>query len=265
MISYRTLFNLLVHLDADDDSHTELNPHVFHPSQLGNTCARQVYLQKLGLVDIPPGAARVGALIHDDIQETLPRLATEHAEVLEHLGIDPDHVSELEFEQPVTTDLGGIKLKGRYDLYDPREDIIVDWKTKTDLAHTHLPIKEDIEQLMLYIHLRDASAGKLVYIQRTNLDSQAYPPRDGVRHAIDYDENLFKRLIARAWRVRQVIEKYGIATSSDEIPFDKCGCWKCSREEETIDLPDKVPAFKFPPRSSPPDCIADMEFEEVSI
>jgi CRISPR/Cas system-associated exonuclease Cas4 (RecB family) len=263
MISYASLFNLLVHLDGEEDSHTELNPHVFHPSQLANTCPRQVYLQKLGLVEIPPGAARVGSLIHEFICDNLPQLSDDHSDVLRQLGIDPNHVDALEFEEDTTIDLGGIVLTGRYDLYDPREDVIVDWKTKDDLERLHLPIKEDIEQVTLYMHMVGASRAKLVYIQRTDLASQAFPARDDNRHTVDFDRTRFKRLIARAWHVRQAIETHGIATAPDEIPFDRCGCWKCRREDETLALPDNPPAFKFPPRSDPPDCLDEATLKNV--
>lgn len=264
MIDYASLFNVLVHLTGEEQDHDELDPHVFHPSQLGNTCLRQVYLHKLGLVDLPKGPALLGTLIHEFIQENLPQLAEEHPEVLRRLGIDPEHVSQLEFEQQVTVDLGGIVLKGRYDLFDPVDGMIVDWKTKNDLRRVHLPIREDIEQLTLYMRLQEVSAGQLVYIQRTDLASQPFPSRDDTRHTITYDEQRFKRLIARAWHVRQAIEKYGVATTREEIPFDRCGCWKCEREEEALDLPDEPPAFKFPPRSTPPDCVDEATLERVS-
>jgi CRISPR-associated exonuclease Cas4 len=257
-LNFATLLNLLVHLVEEEEQEHDrdaLRPNIFHPSQLANTCIRQAYLQKLGLVDLPSGPARVGTMIHEFIEDKLPLLAENHADVLQKLGIDPSRVANLEIEQKVTADLGGIVLKGQYDVFDPVDEMVVDWKTKRDLQHVHPPVQEHIEQLTLYMHMAGASAGQLVYIQRDDLSVQQYPSRDDARCTIAYDEQRFKQLIARAWYVRQAIEKYGIATTRGEIPFEKCGCWKCNNEDETLDLPDKTPAFKFPPRDTPPACL----------
>jgi len=51
----------------------------------------------------------------------------------------PSRVANLEIEQKVTADLGGIVLKGQYDVFDPVDNMVVDWKTKRDLQHVHPP------------------------------------------------------------------------------------------------------------------------------
>ena len=262
MIDYATLLNLLVHFTEEEQDQIELAPHVFHPSQLGNTCLRQVYLHKLELTDIPRGPALVGTLIHEFIENNLCWLTEEYPDTLKALSIDPEQVQQLEFEQRVSDDLGGIILNGRYDLFDPVDEVIIDWKTKADLDRVHLPIEEDLEQLTLYMYLQDAPAGQLVYIDRADFSTQPFPDRTA-QHSVAYDEQIFKRLIARAWLVRQAIETHGIATAPEEIPFKRCGCWKCEREEQTLDLPDNPPAFKFPPRTGPPDCVDEDTLENV--
>jgi len=262
-IDYASLLNILVHLTEETRDNSELKPHVFHPSQLSNTCIRQAFLQKLNLVDLPRGPALVGTLIHEFIEENLPWLAEEHPETLRKVGIDPAHVEQLEFEQEMRVDLGGIVLKGRCDLFDPVDDLIVDWKTKTNLKYIDPPVEEDVEQLTLYMHMQGGSAGQLVYLQRTDMEAKPYPGRADTRHTVPYDEQRFKRLVARAWHIRQAIEKYGVPTTLEEIPFERCGCWKCEREDETLALPDQAPACMFSPRQGPPECVDESTLQKV--
>lgn len=102
------------HVDDDPESHVEWAPHVFHPSQVGY-CERGVLRSKLGIGDVSDlrGTFHVGDLHHEDLE----------AAYMERHG-------RLRSEEHIRMETDGITILGHYDLYDPRNDVVVDFKTR---------------------------------------------------------------------------------------------------------------------------------------
>lgn len=113
-------------LGADDDplGHIEPDPYTFHASQLPY-CRRQAYLRKFGLLNSTRayGRSHLGDLLYRQVREWF---AIQY----------PD----LEFEKPVkTTTDDGIRIVGHADCYDPRENVVYEFKTRANWYRPHRP------------------------------------------------------------------------------------------------------------------------------
>lgn len=224
-----------VHAEEQPDTHSEYDLETLHPSQLGNPCIRQTYLQKLGLKSIEENAGYVlrGNLYHEFYEEMLTSDV-----VAEQFDIDTD---ALEIEHEMERDFDDIRLVGRCDIIDTENDIIYDIKTRKGWYNFGPPEEEPeqrhLDQLHAYMALAGANKGKLIWVDVGSPDDiRTWPPEDAEENTFDFDPQRFVDLLNRARDIREALADGGVPTSPHEIPFEKCGCWYCESEE--LDLPD---------------------------
>lgn len=67
-------------------------------------------------------------------------------------------------------------------------------------------------------------------------DVREWPDPTVDEPTVAFDPARYERLVAKAERVRDEVWANGIATTPDEIPFPKCGCYFC--REEALDFSD---------------------------
>lgn len=204
----------------DPDSHRELDPRVFHPSQIGY-CKRQAYLSKLGLKDDSDilGMFHTGTLIHEFMENVVGA---------DHL---PDHVA---LEQAVEHEVDGIKFVGHADCYDPKQGVVYDYKSRGGWYNFDPPTQRHTDQLLVYMDALGARDGRVVYISKKDLEVRPWP-EDGT---FAFDAERLAELVTKAKEIRDAIVTNGIATDESEIPFDKCGCYFCG--EESLHFPDDL-------------------------
>lgn len=204
----------------DPESHRELDPRVFHASQIGY-CERQAYLSKLGLKDTTDalGIFKAGTMIHEFVEN----------EASDHL---PDR---LEFETPIENEMDGIRFVGHADCYDPEHNVCYDFKSRNGWYNFDPPTQRHLDQMYIYMAALGAREGQVVYISKADpTDLRPYP--DG--GTFEYDGERVAELVTKAKEIRDEILRNGIATSADEIPFEKCGCWVC--DNENLSFPDQL-------------------------
>jgi len=218
-----------VHAYNDDESHREReDPSVFHPSSLGS-CTRQMYLSKLDLKDSSEhlGKMHNGTIIHEWLEDH----ATEH--IADAFGVPEGNVFP---EVPAHYDApNGVSIRGTADLYIPTENVVIDYKTRGGWYSFEPDDAGYITQLSAYARALDVINIGIVYINRKDAkDTRTYP--EDHTWALRDDE-LLGEALSRCEDVKRAIEREGIATSEDEIPFEKCDrndgdpCYFCSSEE----------------------------------
>lgn len=228
MIEWNELITRLLREQHDSSSHTELEPYRFHPSQLGH-CKRNAYVSKLGLtLHDPPtiGTFRMGHLVHEWLEESLA---------------DRDDVV---MEMPLEEEVNGVELVGHCDCYEitpaDMEDRIHDFKTKSTFYFHDPPIHYHGDQVTLYMAMSGAREAKIVYLSKKNF----YDERDEIDEPyrittwpeeedsfIQFDPMRVNDLTEKAKEVGRPIERDGLPSGPEDIPFEKCGCWVCEQEQ----------------------------------
>lgn len=195
----------------DDGSHIEEDPAVFHPSQLVR-CDRRAYCSKLGIDDQRDilGTFRTGTLIHEFLED--------------HLALPEGVVFEEDTERHTNR---GITIKGRADVIDREAGVVYDFKTRSGWYKFDPPNQRHCDQLHLYMACLDGvDRARVVYLSKKDMEVRQWP-EDSL---FSFDAARVDALLARAERIRDVIEADGPAGSADEIPFEKCDCYFCSQE-----------------------------------
>ncbi|MFA1612072.1 hypothetical protein [Halobellus rubicundus] len=211
----------------DADSHVELDPETFHPSQIAR-CQRRAYCSKLGLDDQSglPGVFQTGTLIHEFLEEYLA-----------------DRLSHAEFEREVTHRERGIMFTGRADCYDPDAGAVYDFKTRNGWYNFDPPTQRHLDQVYVYMAALGVERGQIVYLSKNDLEVRTYP-EDGF---FEFDAERFGTLVEKANRIQHVIETEGLPTGPEDIPFEPCDCFFCDNEslidaEEFPGVDQEVPA-----------------------
>jgi len=250
-------------LGANDNpsGHVEPDPHTFHASHFPY-CRRQAYLRKFGLLRSTRAYGRffLGNLLHDQLREWFGLMY-------------PD----LEFEKPIETVTDdGIRIVGHADCYDPRENVVYEFKTRANWYRLHRPHDRHRRQVESYLRGTGADGGQIVYISKSDLEIR-YDPQlfdedderpmlvntDPVRVAFvddnghilsdqptadepaffPPDDERYLALLEKARDIRAAVLENGIATSADEIPFERCGCYFCDIERLSF---EDVPSLEQP-------------------
>ena len=209
----------------DAESHIERDATTFHPSQMAK-CRRQCYLSKLGLLDQSDalGVFQPGTLIHEFLEE----------------HIKPQHRDHY-FEYPVRHDASGLTIAGRTDCYDPERGIVYDIKTRGGWYRFDPPNDRHLDQVHAYIAALGASKAQIVYVSKKDISEVRPWPAwddDADSEYIDFDESRFSEMLMRAHDVRTAIQRHGMPTEPEDIPFEKCDCYAC--QNEALALPDNV-------------------------
>lgn len=220
VIDFESAITDALEADRDPSSHRELDPRVFHPSQIGY-CKRQAYLSKLGLKDTSDalGIFKAGTMIHEFMEN----------EVAAHL---PDHVV---FETPVEVAIDGIKFVGHADCYDPQQGFVYDFKSRNGWYNFDPPTQRHLDQMYVYMAALDVREGRVVYVNKADpTDIEPYPESG----TFEYSASRMSELIKKAKEIRDVILRDGYPSGPEEIPFEKCGCWVCNNE--SLAFPDDL-------------------------
>lgn len=186
--------------DDDEDSHTEFDPKVFHPSNVGYH-PWLMLVNKLGLSDKSglAGTFQMGTLIHEFVQR----------QFYAH-GNDSIHIEKsVEFEED------GLVFTGRADLYD--NNVVYDLKSRNGWYNFSPPVERHVDQLHCYMRGLDADYGQLIYLSKKDMEVRTWP--EGA--PFTFDENRWTAIKERCTRVRDALYEEGIPQSEDEIPFDK--------------------------------------------
>lgn len=198
----------------DSESHVERDAETFHPSQIA-ACERQAYLGKLGLKDHTDllGTFQTGTLIHEFIET--------------YVG---EHI-DAEFEKPVELETDGVRFVGHTDCYDPAANAVTDFKSRNGWYNFDPPVDRHLDQIHVYMAATGAEYGQVVYVSKSDMEVRTWP-EDGY---FEFDESRFEAIVERAKRVRDAIETDGVASSPEEIPLEKCGCFMCNTETLRFD------------------------------
>lgn len=224
MIDWNEAFEEMMEHDEDPNSHRELDPWVFHPSQVGQ-CKRQCYLSKLGLEKHDPpqmGAFKTGTIIHEWIEETLPEIREDTVQ-----------------EAPIEHEVDNVTFVGHADCVQFLDDLtaVYDYKTKGSFYYYDPPCDRHIDQLTIYMDAIGAEVGQIVYLGKKKLFREGEDkenwwietyPEAGLLHM---DKERLRGLVDKASEIAQTIERRGLPANPAQIPYDKCGCWICGIEQ----------------------------------
>lgn len=202
-------------LAADTSDFFERDPGTFFASHMG-FCLRQLYLKKLGLTENSElrGQFKVAQLIQDYLEGQLG-----------------DHDSQLETKVSLQIEENPVRFIGRCNLYSPDEGVVYSLKVRNGWYNFSPPVDRHIDQLHIYMRGAGVDRGKLVYFSKNDIaDIQEWPTSNGQPPYVEFDPERYKRLVAKANRIRDAVWTDGIATEPQEIPFEKCGCYFCQEE-----------------------------------
>lgn len=219
-IDFGAAVDAALQAERDPESHRELDPRVFHASQIGY-CKRQCYLSKLGLKDTTDalGKFKAGTMIHEFMENEASRYL-------------PDR---LEHETAVENEIDGIRFVGHADCFDPENGVVYDFKSRSGWYKHNPPTQRHLDQLYIYMAALRAREGRVVYINKSDPADQRPYPEAGT---FEYDASRVAELVAKAQEIRDEIIRNGLPASADEVPFEKCGCWVC--DNENLDFPNAL-------------------------
>lgn len=191
--------------ETADDSHTEWDPKVFHPSQVGYD-EWLILVKKLGLSDMSglAGTFKVGSMIHGLIQDEVWQL--------ENPVEQYDHI-----EAPVHVEEDGLVFTGHADIYDTSANVVYDIKSHANFRYLDTPVDRHIDQLHCYIRGLDAEYGQVIYVQKKDLSVQTWPEGG----PFTFDEQRWDTIKERCARVRDALYEHGVPRNADEIPFNR--------------------------------------------
>lgn len=209
-----------------DDAGYDSNHATFYAHYLGY-CPRQVYLSKLGLRDTTDWAGRFKAsqALHEFVVEKL-------------MTARP----ALQVNERASYNTGHVRFIGRCTAVDPEQGVVYHLKSRNGWYRFHPPVERHITQLHAYMKLFGVEQGQLIYVSLADFtDLRTWPPGSDDQTFETFQPDRFQRIVEKAEAVHQELVRNGIATSPDEIPFEKCGCYLC--ESETLRLPSNKPGI----------------------
>lgn len=219
-------------VERNGHSHTELDKTTFRASSVGY-CERQILLSKLGVKNFDAdtqGRFQTGDFIHDYIQENiLPKYATKH-------------------ENQVEVQLGEITIKGHYDCFDPQNEVVYDFKSRSSWYRFSPPSDRHLDQLEVYMRALGVTRGLMVYVSKSDLTVETYPDYFGQsneREDVDEQGELVKssderwnKIIDKVQNVRDYLKENGYPTSEEDVnaafkPCNNSDCMGCKFEDSS--------------------------------
>jgi len=170
---------------------------VFYASEVGS-CKRKIYYKHFDPRNESLYVLKsmmMGTIIHDWIQE---KAKEQGAETERRVSV-PDLET-------------GLVISGRIDILS--EWMPIELKTTSNLRYTVEPSPSHIDQIMLYMCAINAPEGKLVYVDKRNLEMKEF--------TVTYDKNRVKEILKRMNEIHTKIE-------TKTLP-DKCekdSAWMC--------------------------------------
>lgn len=206
-------------MDVDghtEGSHRELDPSVFHPSQVGYD-EWLLMVKKLGLDASSAWNYFLGGdMIHTYIENILLGGNGKLPASVDGTQIDLD-AAPFQAERGIEHTRNGLTFVGHADCYDSQRDVVYDFKSRGSWYNFDPPVDRHLDQLTIYMDALDADFGQVVYISKKDYEVRTWP-EDG---PFEFDPERMGRCIARAQRVRDAILDNGFPTSADEIPFER--------------------------------------------
>ena len=216
-----------LHAQNDPEGHIERDAYTFHPSHLAY-CKRQCTLSKLGLKSPDTrllGIFKVGTLIHEWLEET----------------VVPDLAGDVKAETPVRTiwnvqqthDIdNGITVTGTCDLYDPVDDVVIDFKSRNGWYNFDPPVERHLNQLYIYMDAIGAEYGQVAYIAKGDMEVRTWP-EDGY---LTIDDERLADIKAQAVTIAQWLETVDDidAVTPVDVPFGPCSCFVCSQDNSDV-------------------------------
>jgi len=202
LVNFETLINEHLAAQEDEDSHTELDPSVFHPSSVGYD-KWLIFVKKLGLSDTSDlyGTFHTGQMIHEFVQEVLTQQSP----------------AQFGIEQSVTFDEDGLTFTGHADVYDRQHDVLYDIKSRSNWYHFDPPVDRHIDQLHCYMRGLDVQYGQVVYISKSDMEVRTWP--QGA--PFTFSKERWETIKARVRDVRDAILDHGFPRAESEIPFER--------------------------------------------
>ncbi len=180
---------------------------LFHPSSAGY-CPRQMFISKKGLwrpVTRIKGAMKVGTIIHDWFEKNLEFPVEVKKEV--NLKYDPSGYD--------------VYWKGRCDLFDVENGVVLDYKTISRLSQlTPEYSAKHRDQLQIYMKALNVTDAEIVYVTKTCMDTKTI--------SFKRDDERIEKLNRKAQEVYEALDVN--PTKKKEIPFSKCRCYQCRNE-----------------------------------
>jgi len=217
---------------AEDDSHTEKDEDTFHASSVGQ-CQRQLFLGKLGMKAFTPkvlGIFQTGTNFHTWIEENFED------------EMDGEFEKSLEYEDEET----GLVFTGHCDYHDPEEEVVYDFKTRGSFYNLDptSPKEKYLDQLTVYMKMLGVQRAKLVWINKKNGQVLHFPTKESPHEYFSFSEERWEKIVGKCQTVRSGIQKAGTEIEDKEdIPFDKCSCYSCSKERLEMDQGEVPPDF----------------------
>jgi hypothetical protein len=243
-------------LNRGNDSHLELRPAVWHPSQLAPLpeCPRSALNRKLNLEEETiqqQGIFQSGTNHHTWIKDEVAAYVDGPAYYERPLRMGYDMDAEKVIHRPADIVEADIRVVGRCDVFDPVNNVVLDVKSTGSTAYDSLPNtrypadyfndpenhQDYPEQLQVYMAALGADAGRLMYTHKMDLVPMYYPQND----TIAYDPDRLAEVMDAAYSITQML--HGYTDDRDRVqvdrlmadghPFDKCGrkkCWGCKYE-----------------------------------
>lgn len=235
MIDFPDLIRRQIQHDHESDSHTERDTVTYHPSSLSR-CPRQCTISKLGLDEHSINTLwnfYLGTRQHDDLREWFDGIYP-GVEFEKKLAYHVDHDVP---DAPLRTTL---HFTGRCDVYDAHDNAIYDFKTRKSWSGFDGASEAHKDQLMTYMRMAGVERGQLVYVVKSAPWDEYEPivrtwPDDGW---YEYDAERWNDIRSRAARIHDALREFEnehdrLPLSRDEVPFERCGCWLCSSENDT--------------------------------
>lgn len=245
-------------LNRGNDSHLELDPAVWHPSQLCMLpeCPRSALNRKLNLEKETvqqQGIFQSGANHHrwveDDVSQYVDGPA--YYEYPVRMGYDVDGGRAIHTPQEIAG--ADIRVVGRCDVFDPVNKVVFDVKSTGSIEYRnnipgtryhqdffaeHDRHRDYVDQLQVYMAALGVEQGRIMYTHKLDLVPRYYPT-NGV---IDYDPDRLVEVMAKAQEITETLRQYtddagqvqAEQVMADGHLFDTCGqdkCWGCQYED----------------------------------
>lgn len=149
------------------------------------------------------------------IKESIKTLKVFRVGKIFHKFLQEEIFKGLSSEQEFTIHKKDLEIRGRCDILEG--DIIIEFKTCRNLNYIFVPKEENIEQLNFYLGASGLQKGKIIYIDKNNLEMMEFD--------INFDRKLFERTIENFEYIRDCLKKK--LNIKDVEPKFSPNCYYC--------------------------------------
>lgn len=163
----------------EEEEYYSIKPNEFHASECGK-CPRQIYFDKTEPVAPNIESKKnfaVGNIFHEYIQYNI--------------------LKEYTIEDQIKGIIEDLIIVGRIDAHDDKE--IIELKSSSNAKAIQRPYQDHIIQINIYMHFTGIHRGRIVYINKNNLDITEF--------VIHYNKLLFESTINKIKYLNQKIKE----------------------------------------------------------